>query len=106
MPRTTKKTRGPKKATTAARRQEILNGDWMLTPRERRRRELRSTWETSYDDIREALENMKTRIDDLGESVLDGDRADMLACFASNSVEGTLSLLRELRACVLGKGKP
>lgn len=69
--------------------------------------DLEQNWVNFYDDVVHDLIRLRERIDNLGESAEDICRPgrsrgpDEIACFASNGIEGTLALLRELRKRVI-----
>ena len=69
-----------------------------MKPRERLRAvKQRQRWAIlSVDKLRDELAKLATRIDDVG-NLIATDRADMLACYASNVLQGSQSLLRELK---------
>lgn len=66
------------------------------------------TWKEKYEAVVDDLVSLRGRIDALGEDLQDispfkrsrrkGRDPDEIACYASNSLEGTLALLRELLA--------
>jgi len=68
---------------------------------------IRGAWQREYKRAVRDLADLRERIDLLGCAVGD-DRADQLGCYASNSLEGVLALLRELLAHKNGvvKGLP
>jgi len=54
--------------------------------------------------VTEDIQELTDRIDDLGnlgDEITHSTDPDMLACYASNSLQATLALLRELRRVVL-----
>ncbi len=62
------------------------------------------SWQRAYGQAVTDLSALRDRIDSLGDagvSITSDDRADQLACYASNSIEGTLALLRELNGHVV-----
>ncbi len=64
----------------------------------------RSRWRRGLDAIAIQLNNLRERIDTLGDeatTITKDDRSDQLACYASNSIEGTLALLRDLERHVV-----
>ncbi len=62
-----------------------------------KRKAIRGAWQREYKRAVRDLIDLRERIDLLGDSIGD-DRGDQLGCYASNSIEGTLALLRELLA--------
>lgn len=68
----------------------------------------RSAWMCSFWDVVAQLRTLRRRIDDLGDdavTIVGDDQPDMVACFASNSLEGTQALLRDLERLVMAKKK-
>jgi len=71
----------------------------------------RKAWRKKYDHVVATLKSLRDHIDDLGQlgdllyddsRDVDAREPDTIACFASNSIEGTLALLRDLEDRVLG----
>jgi hypothetical protein len=69
----------------------------------------RREWNSKYSSVLLDLYEMRNRIDELGEGgnpFAEGARdPDQLGCYASNSIEGVLALLREMHGVVNRKAK-
>jgi len=69
-------------------------------------------WANELTSVESNLRGLQRRIDELGDAGVEivvaqgapsmSDSADQVACYASNSIQGTLALLRELRSLVVG----
>lgn len=70
-------------------------------------RRRRTEFATELDNIQGQLADLSDRIDDLGnlgDEIIGSSYPDEYACYASNSLQGTLALLREMGRLVLGSG--